>query len=250
MYPKYSYPPNVITGLFRDLLLSRHRIFQDDARACVSQLDPPLRVLCPENIPQAGPCVITVNHYFRPGFAAQWMAIAISSVVSKNIHWIMTGELTFPGDWYAPIGMPISRFILKRGAHVYGFTTMPPMPPRPRDVEARAASVRAVMDYVMHTNNPMIGLAPEGGDQPGGVLTMPASGVGRFALLLAARRLKFVPVGIYEKDGELCLKFGEVHELSAPRGLSADEKDKHAARIMMGHIAPLLPSSLRGEFGS
>ncbi len=250
MYPKYSYPPNVIAGLIRDVLLSRRRVFRDDARACISRLEPPLRILCEENIPQDGPCVITVNHYFRPGFAAQWMAIAISSIIPKNVHWIMTGELTFPGSWYAPVGMPISRFILHRGTRVYGFTTMPPMPPRPRDVEARAASVRAVLDYVMHTENPIIGLAPEGGDQPGGALTMPASGVGRFALLLAAQHLKFVPVAIYESNGELCLKLGEVYELSAPPHSSAEAKDKHASQIMMEQIALLLPSSLRGEFGS
>ena len=250
MYPNYSYPLDVIAGLIRDAILSRRRVFREDARASVSRLDPPLHVFCEENIPQDGPCVITVNHYFRPGFAAQWMAIAISSVMPKDVHWIMTGELTFPGNWYAPIGMPISRFVLNRGARVYGFTTMPPMPPRPRDVEARAKSVRTVLDHVMHAENPIIGLAPEGGDQPGGVLTTPASGVGRFALLLAAQRLKFAPVGIYEEDGSLCLNFGEVYELSATHNLPADEKDQHSARIIMEHIAPLLPSRLRGDFGS
>ncbi len=250
MYPKYSYPPDVVAGLVRDAIFSRPRLFRDDARASVSRLNPPLRVFHEEHIPQDGPCVITINHYFRPGFAAQWMAIAVSSVVPKNIHWIITGELTFPGKWYAPIGMPVSRFLLKRGAHVYGFTTMPPMPPRRRDVEARAASVRAILDYVTLTKNPIIGLAPEGGDQPGGVLTMPPSGAGRFALLLAAQRLKFVPVGIYEENGRLCLNFGEIYELCVPPALPADEKDKQAARAMMKNIAPLLPSRLRGEFGS
>lgn len=248
MYPKYSYPRDVIAGLIRDAILSRRRVFREDAQASVSRLDPPLRVFCEENIPQNSPCVITVNHYFRPGFAAQWMALAISAVVPKNIHWIMTGELTFPGNWYAPLGMPISRFVLERGARVYGFTTMPPMPPRPRDVEARAASVRTVLDYVMHTENPIIGLAPEGGDQTGGLLTMPAPGVGRFALLLAAQRLRFVPVGIYESDGELCLNFGEAYNLTIPHHSLPDEKDKQAAQIIMKNIARLLPLHLRGEF--
>jgi hypothetical protein len=194
--------------------------------------------------------VITVNHYYRPGFAAQWMALAISAVVPENIHWIITGELTFPGKWYAPLGMLVSRFILERGARVYGFTTMPPMPPRPRDVEARAASVRAVLDSIRHTENPIIGLAPEGGDQLGGVLTMPASGVGRFALLLAKRHLRFVPVGIYETGGELCLNFGEAYNLSVPHNLSADERERAAARIIMKNIAVLLPVQLRGEFSN
>src|SRR5574341_20513 len=145
-HPEYSYPPRLIAGLVRDAILSRPRLFQDDARAAVSRLEPPLRVLCQENIPARGPCVITVNHYYRPGFAAQWFALAISAFVPQDVHWIITGELTFPGKWYAPLGMPLSRFILSRGARVYGFSTMPPMPPRRRDVEARARSVRAVLD--------------------------------------------------------------------------------------------------------
>jgi len=248
MYPRYSIPKDKLAGLIRDALLLRRRVFRDDALAAVSQIDPPLHIFCKENIPQNGPCVITVNHYYRPDFFAPWMALAISAVVPTNIHWIMTGELTYPGKWYAPLGMMLSRFALGRGARVYGFTAMPPMPPRPRDVEARAASVRAALDYVRRAENPIIGLAPEGGDQIGGCLTMPASGVGRFALLLAAQGLRFAPVGVYESDGEFCLNFGESYELAIPHHLSADDKDRQAAQIMMTNIARLLPVRLRGEF--
>ena len=247
-YPSYSDPSNIIAGLVRDEILYHHRVFREDAEACIQQVKPPLQVLGKENLPQSGPCVITCNHYYRPGFAAQWVAIAISAVVPSDIHWIITGELTFSGKWYAQFGIAISRFILERGARVYGFTTMPPMPPRPRDVEARAASVRKVLEFVKHTKNPIIGLAPEGGDQIGGQLTMPASGAGRFSLLLAAQGLRFAPVGVYESDGELCLHFGETYDLYVERNLSSDEKDKHAAQIMMEHIALLLPLDLRGEF--
>ncbi|MCL5611824.1 MAG: 1-acyl-sn-glycerol-3-phosphate acyltransferase [Chloroflexi bacterium] len=250
MYPKYSIPKENIYGLVRDVILLRRRIFRDDARVAVSGIDPPLKILRQKNIPQSGPCVITVNHYYRPDFFAPWISFAIAATVPVNMHWIMTGELTYPGKWYAPLGMMISHFVLHHIGRVYDFTAMPPMPPRPRDVEARAASVRAVLDYVMRTKNPIIGLAPEGGDQTGGVLTMPASGLGRFALLLAAQRLRFVPVGVYESDGEFCLNFGEAYNLSISHHLSADEKDKKAAQIIMKHIAPLLPVHLRGEFYS
>ncbi len=248
MFPHYSYPPDMIVGLILDTTLGRRRIFRKDACSIVSLLDPPLRIIGQENIPQSGRCVITVNHYYRPGFAAQWFALAISSVVPVDIHWIMTGELTYPGKWYASIGMAISRFVLKRGARVYGFTTMPPMPPRRGDVEARAASVRAVLDYVKCTPNPVIGLAPEGGDQAGGQLTMPASGLGRFALLLAAQDLRFSPVGVYEADGRLCLNFGQPYELEILRDLNAERKDRSASQIIMENIAARLPLGLRGEF--
>lgn len=246
--PIYSYSAHMLAGLFRDVVLLRPRVFREDARACVSRLTPPLQVICPENIPAGGGYVITINHYYHPGFAAQWMALTTSSVVPCNIHWIITGELTFPGKWYAPLGMKVSRFILKRGALVYGFTVMPPMPPRACDVEARAAAVRAALDYAKQTKNPIIGLAPEGGDQAGGKLMMPAPGAGRFGLLLAAQGLRFLPVGVFETNGELCLHFGEIYDPAIANNLSSDEKDKQAAHIMMEHIAALLPSSLRGEF--
>jgi len=248
MVPRYSLPSDVIAGLVRDTILLRHRVFRADARAAVARLDPPLKILHPENIPQTGACVLTVNHYYRPDFFAPWMGFAIASVIPMDMHWIMTGELTYPGKWYAPLGMAVSHFVLERIGQVYDFTPMPPMPPRPRDVEARAASVRSVLDFVMHTKDPVIGLAPEGGDQAGGRLTMPAPGVGRFALLLAAQHLRFVPVAVYESDGELCLDFGEAYNLSVPHDPQADERDKLAAQIIMKQIARLLPARLRGEF--
>jgi hypothetical protein len=247
-YPVYRYPAGILAGLVRDLLISRRRVFRDDARAAVARLDPPLRIFRPENIPQTGACVLTVNHYYRPGFAAQWFALAISAAIPADVHWVISGELTYPGKWYAPLGMPVSHFVLNRIGRVYGFTTMPPMPPRPRDVEARAASVRAVLDHVKSTEKPIIGLAPEGGDQAHGKLTMPAPGVGRFALLLAAQGLRFVPVGAYEANGGFCLHFGETYELRITGGPSADARDRQAAFVLMHRIAPLLPAGLKGEF--
>lgn len=202
-----------------------------------------------ENIPQVGPCVVTFNHYYRAGFNAIWMPIAIAAQIPVEMHFVMTGELTYPGKWYAPLGMFLSKIALHRAARVYGFTTMPPMPPREKDVEARAESVRKVLDVARREKNVIIGLAPEGGDHPAGRLTMPASGAGRFALLLSAAGLRFVPAGIFEADGALCLRFGPAYELTVPRGLSSDEKDRAAAKIMMGNIASLLPTHLRGKFG-
>lgn len=247
-FPQYSYPPLLVLAVVRDALLGRKRSFRQDALLCLERLKPPLRVLGAEHVPQQGPCVVTVNHYYRPGFRAEWLALAISATVPAEIHWVMTGELTFPGKWYAPFGQRLSRFLLAKGARLYGFTTMPPMPPRPQDVEARAAAVRAVLEYVRRVKKPVIGLAPEGGDQPEGKLTMPAPGAGRFALLLAAAGLTFQPVGAYEEGGEFILHFGRPYLLHAPANLSAQERDRLAARQVMEHIAVLLPARLRGEF--
>lgn len=248
MYPIYSYPRGLFARVALDAVLLHHRNFRMDAKACIENLQPALKVLGTENIPQHGPCVITVNHYHREGFGAEWLALAIAATVPADMHWAMTGEWTYPGKWYAPLGAIYSRFILRLLARAYGFTTMPPMPPRPKDVEARAKSVRAVLEVVRHTKNPILGLAPEGYDPPGDVLSRPASGVGRFGLLLSNLGLKFIPVGAYEADGVFTVNFGEAYELRVERGLSSDEKDVQAAHVIMKHIAKLLPSQLRGEF--
>lgn len=247
-HPDYSYPRGLPARVALDVLLLRRRNFRRDAKACIANLNPPLRVLGEENIPKHGPCVVTVNHYHRPSFAAQWIALAIAATVPADMHWVMTGELTYPGRWYAPLGMLLSRFVLHRIARVYGFTPMPPMPPRPKDVAGRAASVRAVLDVVRHAKNPILGLAPEGGDSADGKLARPAPGAGRFGLLLSNAGLKFVPVGAYEADGVFTIHFGEAYELKTDRGLSSDDRDAQATQVIMKNIAGLLPLNLRGEF--
>lgn len=249
--PKYSYPMGVLTTFVRDLLLLRRRDFHQDAQACIAGLNPPLRVLGKENIPQSGPCVVTVNHFHREGFGAQWIALAIASLIPVNMHWIMTGEFTYPGKWYERLGRIGSKLLLRRIASIYGFMTMPPMPPREQDVQARAASVRAVLEYVMcsQTPGPILGLAPEGHDATNtGVLARPFPGVGRFGLLLSKTGLNFVPVAAYEMDGCFHVHFGEAYELRAPGGLSPAGKDERASQIIMENIAGLLPVQLRGEF--
>ncbi len=246
--PRYSYPPGVFAAFVRDLLLLRKRDFYQDAQACIANLRPPLKVIGQENIPQSGSCVLTVNHYHRDGVGAQWLALAVASLVPVQMHWVITGEFTYPGKWYERFGTLGSKLLLGRIAHVFGFTSMPPMPPREKDVEARAASVRAVLKYVKHTKSPVIGLAPEGYDPLGAVLSRPVPGVGRFGLLLSLAGLRFCPVGAYEMDGCFHVHFGKSYELRVPAGLSVDEKDRQASQIIMEHIAELLPVHLRGEF--
>jgi hypothetical protein len=248
MYPRYSYPFSSILSVAANLFFGGQRSFRMDGSACIGQLTPPLRVLGKENIPQTGPCLITFNHYYRPGFNAWWMALAIAASVPVDLHFMMTGELTFPGKWYAPLGMAGSRWLLRRFSKIYGFTTMPPMPPRPQDVKARAHAVRIALAYAREHPQAIIGLAPEGGDQPGGLVNWPPTGVGRFIALLAGSDHSIVPVGVYEQDGNFYLSFGEAYLLQIPAGLSADDKDHAVAGIIMQAIACQLPPRLRGDF--
>jgi hypothetical protein len=247
-YPRYSYPFANVLGLARRVFFGGRRSFREDSLACIQRLQPPLRIFGEENIPQRGPCLITFNHYYRPGFRAWWMALALAACVPEEIHFVMTGELTFPGQWYAPLGRAGSRLLLRRLGKVYGFTLMPPMPPRPWEVAQRARAVRATLAYRNAHPQAILALAPEGGDHlPFGTLTWPPSGVGRFVALLAAAS-PLLPLGIYEADGALCLRFGPGYSLSIPPGLSAEEKDRFAAGAVMQSIACLLPAHLRGDF--
>jgi hypothetical protein len=247
-FPDYSYPTYLLLNLIMDILSGRRRSFRRDSIACISTLIPPLRICGKENIPSSGPCLITFNHYYRPGFNAWWNALAVAAQLPMETHIIVTGELTFPGKWFAPVGRPLSRWALKRIARIYGFTSMPPMPPCDKDVMARAQSVREVLSFVDRTKNPVISLAPEGGDMPGGRLAYPPLGAGRFMALLAKKGLKVIPVGVFEQDGSFCVHFGPAYELAIQHSFPSGQLDREVAKQIMENIAPLLPSQLRGEF--
>lgn len=247
-FPKYGYPRGVVVGLAFCTIFGLRRSFRKDAIRCIGGLKPSLQVFGEENIPKDGPCVITVNHYHRPGFGAEWLALGISALAPREIHWVMSAEWTAPGEWYEPFKAWYSRLLLKHVSRVYGFTSMPPMPPRPKDVQARARSVRQVLEYARQHPDFMLGLAPEGANQAGGGLSMPAPGAGRFALLLAGLGAAFAPVGAFEEEGAFCLHFGPAYRLEVPPNLSADKKDKAAAEIIMKNIAVLLPVCLGGIF--
>lgn len=245
---RYSYPWRTVLGLGQSVLTGGQRSFAADARACIGRLNPPLQLTGAAHIPAHGPALITVNHYCRPGFRAWWIALAIAAAVPVDMHWAITGALTFPGKWYTGLGQAGSRWLLRRLARVYSFTTMPPMPPRPEDVVARAQAVQRVLGYARAHPSAILGLAPEGMDMPGGVLHWPPDGAGRFMLLLAGLGFPVTPVAAYERDGAFHLDFGPPYTLRVPAGLSSAEKDRRAAQIVMTAIGRLLPPHLRGDF--
>jgi hypothetical protein len=247
-YPVYTYPPFAFYRVAANVFLGGHRSFRTDGQDCIALLQPPLKILGKENIPQTGPMIITFNHFYRPGFQAWWMALALAATVPVEMHFVMTGALTYPGKWFASLGEAGSRWLLKRLSHIYEFTTMPPMPPRPKDVKARARSVLATLAHARNHPQDILGLAPEGGDQPGGVLTMPPPGAGRFIGLLSEMGFPILPVGVYEEAGELCLNFGLAYKLLVHHGIRPDERDRAAADIVMRRIAEQLPEKLRGQF--
>jgi hypothetical protein len=214
----------------------------------VAGLRPHLHVEgCLPDLTSSGWLLLT-NHYSRPGFGAWWIPLAVSSLAPREVHWVMTSTLTYPDVWRRSAFTPLSEWALGRLAACYGFTSMPPMPPRPQDVERRAAAVRQVLNYVQRTPLPLIGLAPEGWDPPDRVLHRLWPGGGRFLLHLARRGLRFLPIGVYEQAGELCLALGEPFVPSIPDRRTADQQDAEVESSVMRHLAECLPTNLRGVF--
>lgn len=247
MPPGYPIPARMIIDITSAVLRRQKRSFRADARLCVARLQPPLKVYGLENIPSRGPCLITMNHYSRPGFSAWWIALAVSAIIPLEMHWVMTAAWTFDKNPLARPLVPIFRGLLHMTARVYGFSLMPPMPPRPHEVRERAAAIRQVLAYARRTSQPVIGLAPEGRDYPGGILGPAPAGAGRFLALLVPLCGNIHPVGIFEEEDRLCLRLGEPYRLDLPDTNAARADTQISARVMQA-IARLLPPHLQGEF--
>jgi 1-acyl-sn-glycerol-3-phosphate acyltransferase len=251
-HPRYSLPKTFVLALGLALAGTAfgqpRRSFRQDAQMCIARLEPPLRIVGTENIPTRGPCLLTMNHYARPGFHAWWIALAVSAAVPVDIHWVMTAAWTYHDPLRSRVLTPISRILFRRLASIYDFTPMPPMPPNPRDTLARTVAVRKVLAYAKQAPNRVIALAPEGADAPGGALELPPSGVGRFLSLLVHMGFNLVPVGAYEERGEFCLRFGPAFQPSQPTGASNRERDLKVRWEVMQHIAHELPDHLCGAF--
>jgi 1-acyl-sn-glycerol-3-phosphate acyltransferase len=201
-----------------------------------------------QNVPQTGPCLITINHYHRPRFPSWWMVLAVNSVVPADIHWVMTAALTFPGHPLRRVLYPTSHWALRKLANLYGFTTMPPMPPRPEEAADRAQAVRQVLDYMRKNPGTIIGLAPEGRDTFGGRLSVPPLGAGRFIALLTRKGMPIVPVAVFEEGDALTVSFGEHYPLCLPDSLRPSQRDALVMDTVLRAIARLLPEHLRGAY--
>jgi hypothetical protein len=198
-----------------------------------------MKVLGQAQVP--GPCVVTINHYARPGFQAWWLALAVSSVLPVDVHWVVTAAWRYPDSLRSRTITPASRWVIRRAAAVYGFTRMPPMPPQPDEAAQRAAAVRDVLRYARQADYPVVGLAPEGGDfaLPGRVAESPA-GLGRLMLHLNGLGLAVWPVGAFERQGQFCLNFGQAYRLEPPALNSAKERDNWARQVVHARIEELL----------
>ncbi len=207
-----------------------------------------MRVDGVEHIPASGPSLITINHYTSPTLFAAWLALTVSAVTPVDVRWGMTAGWRFEDGWVGTALSAASAWAFRRVARAYSLELLPPIPADPRQSEERAAAVRRLSAYARQAQQPMIGLAPEGRDFPGGQLGWPAPGAGRMMLHLGRLGLVICPVGAYEEQGAVCLRFGPHYRLEVGEHLSNGEQDTAASRMVMERIAALVPEKLRGEF--
>ncbi len=226
---------------FRPIARFLLHTLQDTPKVDLSAVQGDLAKLVPRGAGQG--VLITVNHFSAPDFHAWWFVILISALVPTDIHWVVTSGWTNSG-WRTGF----THWLFPRAARLLGFTAMPAMPPAPAEVEQRAMAVRSVLKYARKTTHPVVGMSPEGGDQPGGVLGRLPTGVGRFMQLISLSCPNILPVGVWTEAGCIHLKFGSPYQLEIPVQSPAKERDTWVGETIMNHIAVLLPETLRGEY--
>ncbi|MDF1515719.1 MAG: hypothetical protein P1S60_18075, partial [Anaerolineae bacterium] len=94
--PGYQLPMHLWFKLILAATFLQHRSFAADAHLAVSDMAPEPELSGLEHIPVQGPCLVTCNHYTRPGLHAWWVPLLVSSAISaqrtcssdKEIHWI------------------------------------------------------------------------------------------------------------------------------------------------------------------
>ncbi len=233
-------------GILVSALINQPRSFSNDAQNFIQRLEPPLKILGEYPNDAGRGLIIAVNHYSRPGFGAWWIALAIAGTCPWEMHWSVTAAWTYDDPLRSRVITPLSRWFLHRLARIYGFTSMPPMPPRPEDVEQRALAVRHLLRYVDHHDQAVIGLAPEGADSHFGDLMPPPPGIGRLIAQLVRKGLQILPVAVYETDRDLILSIGSLIKPEIPR--SRQEQELQLSELTMRAIAALLPPPLRGAY--
>jgi hypothetical protein len=248
MSPQYHFSWTIILALISAAVKRETRSFRTDSEYLITKIFPPVVFMGSNRIPCVKPILLTVNHYSRPGFSIMWVVIAISAYIPVDIHWIMTNAWEYPTYIQNIVFKPLSHFILSKIARIYGFTSMPPLPPSVDDQENSVISIRNLFEFIRSTKIPVIGMAPEGRDMPSGVLGNPARGTGKLIQELSKKGFLFVPVGAYEEDGALHIAIGDPYELIMPGEINPSEYDVYVSQMVMRKIAKLIPVRLRGNF--
>lgn len=229
-----------------DFLLGRRRSFARDSRITLDGNPPLPGVQGLDHLPSDGPFILVMNHYERDGLPIHFCAMAVSRAVadgrsrSPEIRWVITSE------WYGrhmgllPIPVWFIRWAFRRVSRLYGLIVMPRAP---EHIRGRAAAIRRLAEEVRAGES--VGLVPEALGKGTLIEAMPGSGL---ALLALSRgRLPVVPVGLWEDDATLMVRFGEPFTLKGGSS-NREEQDRQARERVMVAIGCLLPERYWGFY--
>ena len=246
--PGYWIPVPMILAIAVSVILGRRRSFtRDGAVVMRANRDRPRRIDGTEHIPAEGPFIAVMNHYSRRGLRPFHCGMAVAEAVASvrpgqpEIHWAFTSEYVDLRIGPVPIPVRFLRWLFGRVARIYGFVTIAR---REELVMGRATALRQLARLA--TSDP-VGLTPEGleGSRE---LIEPQPGTGLFLASIAGRGAPLLPIGLFEEDGTLCVRFGAPFRLDVPAGLARAEQDRLASQQVMTAIGRLLPPPYWGAY--
>ena len=238
-YPSYLFPKLLAIEIILSSFRNKRRCITSDAVRAISGVLPPIQVINEKNIPDQDPGLVTLNHYSRPGFSIVWAALGISAQLPEKHLWLMTNAWTNRTRGIDQLRTRITRVLFNRLAGMYGFITAPPMPPALDELAERTGSVRKLIRFIRENPETILCIAPEGQDFKYGKLGKPPEGTGKFIFQIQKHLEQINPVGIWEENGRLIMRFGEPYTLD--KGCKYEDSDMEISNLVMGKIASLLP---------
>ena len=113
------------------------------------------------------------------------------------------------------------------------------MPPAPDELAERTMGIRKIMRFIHENPETILCIAPEGQDFEHGKIGKPPEGTGKFIIQIQKLLEQIIPVGVWEENGRLILRFGEPYKLN--EGCKYEDSDMEISNLVMDKIASLLP---------
>jgi hypothetical protein len=234
---RYPFPWDLFFVLARDLPAGR-RSLVEDCTTMVTRIWPAPVVSGVEHVPSDGPVAVAANHYQRRGLWIAWPGAVITWAVAQRrgpsppLHWLVTGGLRWFQWADRGAEVPCTRSLLRAVARTYDMASLPLSGPR-----ERAAALR---DWIRRAEKGgAIGIFPEGLAGGSHGLRQPQPGFDALCRVLIAKSIPVLPVGIFEQQDALQVRFGACSQLH----LHCGDGDR-----VMERIAALLPADRRGVY--
>jgi hypothetical protein len=250
--PAYRFPLRFLARwLWTALVLRRGRNLGVDGLELFAGRLPRARVEGVERLPSAGPCVLVMNHYERPGLRVWWGVALVTAAVWQRrgddppVRWLMADR--FRRFRLGPLPLPdaLTAWGLALVARAYGMLLVA------RVEEEQALRSGALLEARRELRRGgVLGVTPEAAAHGGPELYPPWPNSAVALAWLSRGETPLVAVAFHDDDaGRLVARFGRPFTIDWP-GL--DEARAHEIELgdrVMGALAELLPPRLRGRYG-